>query len=232
MKKFTEWANNPDNINTLVKAMGVSKNVVHDELLNTFGELGQENKWEDRTFGGDWGIENTYEKIFKPKSKSIGPGQIKFNDIAPDLKEKFGINKPKDLYDWDKVIPLMTAMNIRNRQWMERKDEDLSKYLIGKPGVAAEDLKYGVGRWTPYMYRGSLKIPTTREEAKLMEEGSYADKIFHNIDNNLERTLLNPEGAQDLQPVEIISKKKKKKELGGSINGINLNNNWLKKYNL
>ena len=148
---------------SLYKELGVSKDVINDELLNTFGELGQENKWSDPWIGGSYGLESAYEKLStaagKGKGTSVGPGQIRFNNIDPELRDKFGITSAKDLYDWDKIIPLMTAINIKNRKWMENKGSDLSKFLIGQPGASAEDLKYGVGRWTPYMYRGSMQDP-------------------------------------------------------------------------
>ena len=277
MKKFIEWANKKENIDALVEKLGVDKGVINDELLNTFGELGQENKWENRTFAGSvLGLEGVYEKVFKPKNKSVGPGQIKFNTISNDLKEKFEINTPKDLYNWDKIIPLMTAMNIKNRKWMENKGTDLSKYLIGKEGVGADELKYGVGRWTPYMYRGSIDTPEDivmrnvkkdyglqgaytnsevglnpteslesylnsyksspyykkdlRKNSKLFQEGSYAHKVYRNIDENLERSITNqtqPQIGQPrlMQPIIIKGTQKKKQAHGGSIN-----NNWLNKY--
>jgi len=243
MQKFVEFANDDKKINKLVEKLGVDKGIIHDELLNTFGELGQENKWEDRLFGGTGGIENTIETIFKPKSWSIGPGQIKFNTIDPELKEKFDIKKPKDLYNFDKIIPLMTAINVKNRKWMENKGEALSEKLIGKPGVDASELDGGVGRWTPYMYRGSLTNPVNsanaelagtdlygqeltnernriiREKASLFDKGSYASNVFENINKNLERTLPGEyfEIPQEMQPITVTAKKKK-------------NGGWLDKY--
>jgi hypothetical protein len=255
MIEFLNFANSKQKINTLAEKLGVSKDIIHDELLNTFGELGQENKWEDPIIGGNVApgflrklgvkipIENTIEKIFKPKSWSIGPGQIKFNNIDPELKKKFNITKPKDLYDFEKVIPLMTAINIQNRKWMENKGEDLSNYLIGKPGVNAGELEGGVGRWTPYMYRGNLRNPVdianeqlkdsgltgkelenernriVRENSYLFDKNSYADKVFKNIDQNLQRTFDDDkylEDYQDMQP--IVIKGKPKKQEGGSLN--------------
>lgn len=244
MQKFVEFANSDEKVNDLVRKLGVDKGVIHDELLNTFGELGQENKWSDRWFGGTAGLENTVEKIFKPKTKSIGPGQIKFNSIDPELKKKFDIKKPKDLFDFDKVIPLMTAMNVQNRKYMENQGDNLSEKLMGKPGVSADELEGGVGRWTPYMYRGRLSNPVDvanrelagtdlygqdltdernriiREKASLLDEGSYAGEVFNKINQNLERTL--PENHlntyQTMQPIKITAKKKK-------------NGGWLEKYN-
>ena len=245
MKKFIEFANDDSKINNLVEKLGVDKGIIHDELLNTFGELGQENKWQDPLFGRNIApdflrklgikipLENTVEKIFKPKSASIGPGQIKFNTIDPELKKKFNIDSPKDLYNFDKIIPLMTAMNIKNRKWMENKGDNLSEYLVGKPGVGASELKGGVGRLTPYMYRGSLQNPEKvankeiagsnlygqelkdernriiRENASLFDKGSYADNVFRNIDENLQRTL-----PGEMQPIIVTSKRKKQRNGG------------------
>ena len=260
MKKFIDWANNDENIQKLAEKTGFNKSIIHDELLNTFGELGAENKWSMHREGlNKSNLENTFEELLVAfgggKKYSVGPGQIKFSTLSDDLKGKFEIKSPKDLYKLDKVIPLMTAINLQNRKWMQNKGEDLSSYLTGESGVGANDLKYGVGRWTPYMYRGSLKNPIkyvedmgreaidpynysmdyeaykdflnsdaykqmVRDEQKLFEKGSYADKVYRNIDENLERKLIKEE---DLAPVEVISKKKK--QYGGT----NINN-WLNKY--
>ena len=160
MKKFVDFANDDAKVTELSKKLGVGKDIIHDQLLNTFGELGQENKWSDRWFGGTWGIENTIEKIVSPKSWSIGPGQIKYKTLDPELKEKFNIKKESDLHDIDKVIPLMTAINVRNKQWMERQGENLSTKLVGNPGTSAEDIKYGIDRWVPYAYQGLPSDPT------------------------------------------------------------------------
>jgi len=135
----------------------------------------------------------------------------------------------------------MTAINIQNRKWMGNKGEDLSNYLIGKPGVDASQLDGGVGRWTPYMYPGKLTNPVDianeeisgtnlygqeltnernrliRKNARLFDEGSYAGQVFNKIDQNLERTLPGEyfEIPQDMQP--IVIKGKAKKQEGGSL---------------
>jgi len=191
MTKFFDFANNQDRVNELVTKLGVPKSVIHDELLNTFGELGQENKWEDRTLAGSgFGAEGVIEKIFKPKSWSIGPGQIKFNSVPEDLKKMFDIKSPKDLYNWDKVLPLMTAINIKNRQWMENQGDELSAKLIGKPGVSADELKGGVGRWTPYMYRGTPKDPIKqlRKEAEkeISKDGKTEEQYNQEINDYID----------------------------------------------
>jgi hypothetical protein len=166
MKKFVEFANNDAKVTALAKKLNVGKDIIHDQLLNTFGELGQENKWEDPWFGGDLSkgkspipipFESTIERIFSPGSMSIGPGQIKYKTLDPELKKQFGINRPKDLHDFDKVIPLMTAINVKNKKWMENQGDDLSTKLVGNPGTSADEIKYGVDRWVPYAYQG---LPT------------------------------------------------------------------------
>jgi hypothetical protein len=161
MKKFIDFANDDAKVTALAKKLNVGKDIIHDQLLNTFGELGQENKWADRWFGGTGGIENTIEHIFSPQGWSIGPGQIKYKTLDPELKKQFDINRPKDLHDINKVIPLMTAINVRNKQWMERQGENLSTKLVGIPGTSAENIKYGIDRWVPYIYQGLLSDPTT-----------------------------------------------------------------------
>jgi len=249
MKKFINFANDDAKVTELAKKLNVGKDIVHDQLLNTFGELGQENKWADRWFGGTGGIENTIEKLFSPGNMSIGPGQIKFKTLDPELKENFGIKKASDLHDIEKVIPLMTAINVKNKQYMERQEEDLSTKLIGKPGTSADEIKYGVDRWVPYMYRGSLSDPvkSARKKAeananeyrmstkdrkdyinkyvqehsdfnnfKTFDEGSYADRVYNLIDQNLQRTMpaKNFEQYNELMPVTV---KAKKKQNGGEL---------------
>jgi hypothetical protein len=170
MKKFVEFANDDAKVTALAKKLNVGKDIIHDQLLNTFGELGQENKWEDPWFGGDLSkgispipipFESTIEKVLNAvgggKGWSVGPGQIKFNTLDPELRKQFGINRPKDLHDFDKVIPLMTAINVKNKKWMENQGDDLSTKLVGNPGTSADEIKYGVDRWVPYAYQG---LPT------------------------------------------------------------------------
>jgi len=173
MQKFIAYANNTDNINKLVKQLKVPKNIIHDELLNTFGELGTENKWENPTFiGGSYGLETPVERlgsVFNTgKNLSVGPGQIKMSQLEEEekraekagqksLKDLFDIKSMQDLQDFDKVIPLMTALNIRNRQWIERQGSNINKYFNVPPVESANNLPGGAGRWTPYMYQGSMK---------------------------------------------------------------------------
>lgn len=174
MQKFFDFANNPDKIQELVEKTGVEESVIHDELLNVFGQLGQENKWEDRGIGGSFGVENTIERLATHvfgggKNLSVGPGQIKFNQVTPQLRKTYGINSAKDLHDFDKVIPLMAAMNVENRKWLERKGEEASAVLTGTPGTRAQDLPGGQGRYTAYMYQGLPRNPVETLQRKAEE---------------------------------------------------------------
>jgi len=188
MQKFIQYANNESYIDDLVDKLGVPKSVIHDELLNTFGELGQENKWEDPLVGGNLApsflrklgakipFENTVEKALTSigggKNMSVGPGQIKFNELPEDLKKMFDIKKSKDLYNWDKVIPLMTAINIRNRQWLDRKGDKAGEYILGQEGLNSDQLPYDKGRYTPSLYRGlppNILKKLTKEAEENME---------------------------------------------------------------
>lgn len=163
VKSFLDFANNSIKKEQLARSLNVSISDVDDELLNTFGELGQETK-----FGTHKSAETIFENIFKPKNKSIGPGQIRFSTLAEDLKQKFGINKPKDLYNEEKLIPLMTAINLRNRQYLKNKGDKLSEGLMGEEGVDWKNIRGGIGRWTPYMYQfGRLDSPEKRAGRKL-----------------------------------------------------------------
>ena len=172
MKKFIDFANDDAKVTELAKKLGVGKDIIHDQLLNTFGELGQENKWADPWFGGDLSkgispipipFESTMEKVLNAvgggKGWSVGPGQIKFNTLDPELRKQFGINRPKDLHDFNKVIPLMTAINVKNKKWMENQGDELSTKLVGNPGTSADEIKYGVDRWVPYAYQGLPNDP-------------------------------------------------------------------------
>jgi len=194
MKKFVEFANDDAKVTALAKKLNVGKDIIHDQLLNTFGELGQENKWEDPWIGGTLGIESTIEKIFSPKNWSIGPGQIKYKTLDPELKKQFGINRPKDLHDMDKVIPLMTAINVKNKKWMENQGDELSTKLVGNPGTSADEIKYGVDRWVPYAYQGLPNDPVAavrkRAEANAneyrMSKKDREDYISNYINKNVD----------------------------------------------
>jgi hypothetical protein len=179
--KFIEFANDNDKINDLVKKTGSSKDEIHDSLLNVFGELGVENNWTtSKGKGAPSLFENVAESIVTSfgggKNLSVGPGQIKFNYIPDDLKEEFDIKSPNDLYNVDKVLPLMAAMDLRDKQVLENwgKQNILSEKLFGwtRPeyvdsqgniisgGYTANQLyedadnsklSSGVGRYSPYL---------------------------------------------------------------------------------
>jgi hypothetical protein len=177
---FIEYANDNDKINDLVKKTGKSKEEIHDSLLNVFGELGAENNWTTSKGKGVGSFfENVAESVVTAfgggKKLSVGPGQIKYQFIPKDLKEKFDIQSPNDLYDLDKVLPLMTAMDLRDKQVLEKWGENnvLSQKLFGwtRPEVVQPDgtvtggfkadqlytetdgsrLNNGVGRYSPYL---------------------------------------------------------------------------------
>lgn len=225
---------------------------IHEALLRVYGELMQENKGRMAPITGvspRTAAENAFERIFKPKNKSVGPGQIKFNTIDEDLKKEFGINKPKDLYNWDKVIPLMVAKHIKTRQWMDRQGTDFSARLVGEEGVDVNSTKWSDDDLASYFYRGlgpknikkqlhkeidaiikTLNVPTDKQEEfrktyyddnirsrqKVMDEGSYADKVkkawqrdIVRVDNSTE-DLESEKDAKVLQEAIITSKVKKK----------------------
>jgi hypothetical protein len=145
-----------------------------------FGELGAENNWTtSRGKGLGSRLENVAESVLTAfgggKKLSVGPGQIKFNSIPEDLRKKFDIQTPNDLYDLDKVLPLMAAMDLKDKQVLENwgKDNTLTKKLFGwtRPEFDNGDGTYsggfkvdqlytetdgsrlnnGVGRYSPYL---------------------------------------------------------------------------------
>ena len=185
MDKFINYANDNDKINELVKQTGKSKEEIQDSLLNVFGELGQENNWSTSKGKGIGSrLENIAESVItsfgKGKGLSVGPGQIKYNSLSPELRKTYGINSPNDLYDLDKVIPLMAATDLQDKQVLNNwgKDDSLSTKLFGLPdndkewvegqgmvstsgGFQSDDLQKmysddstlsnGVGRYSPYL---------------------------------------------------------------------------------
>ena len=209
MKKFVEFANDDAKVTALAKKLNVGKEIIHDQLLNTFGELGQENEWKDPLFGGDLSegkspipipFESTIEKVLTAvgggKGWSVGPGQIKYKTLDPELKKQFGINRPKDLHDFDKVIPLMTAINVKNKKWMENQGDNLSTKLIGTPGVSADEIKYGIDRWVPYAYPGLPTDPVAAVRRDAQENAnSYrmSTKDREDYINNYIKKNINPD---------------------------------------
>jgi hypothetical protein len=138
MDKFVSFANNTEKINDLVKKTGRSKTEIQDSLLNVFGELGAENNWTtSKGKGLGSRLENIAESVITElgsgKNLSVGPGQIKYNSIPKDLKKAYNINSPNDLYDVDKVLPLMAAMDLKDKQVLEEwgKQNKLSQNLFG-----------------------------------------------------------------------------------------------------
>jgi hypothetical protein len=207
MDNFIAFANDNDKINDLVKKTGKSKEEIQDSLLNVFGELGVENNWStSKGKGLGSRLENIAESLLTSvgagKGLSVGPGQIKYSELqkeadaakqagTPSLKEQFNITSPNDLYDLNKVLPLMTAMDLRDKQVLQNWGENntLSQKLFGwtRPeiengggqgittgGFKADQLasetdnstlNNGVGRYSPYLRNqySSINSGTTYE---------------------------------------------------------------------
>lgn len=181
MDKFIDFANDNDKINELVKKTGKSKEEINDSLLNVFGEFGQENNWTtSKGKGLASKLENIGESILTAfgigKNLSVGPGQIKFNQIPADVRKSFNINSPNDLYDIEKVLPLMTALDLKDKEVLTNwgKNDTLSSKLFGwkrdkyedgygnvtSGGFTADELSAdtdgsrlnnSVGRYSPYL---------------------------------------------------------------------------------
>lgn len=181
MDKFIDFANDNDKINELVKKTGKSKEEINDSLLNVFGEFGQENNWTTSKGKGIGSrLENIGESILTAfgigKNLSVGPGQIKFNQIPADVRKSFNINSPNDLYDIEKVLPLMTALDLKDKEVLTNwgKNDTLSSKLFGwkrdkyedgygnvtSGGFTADELSAdtdgsrlnnSVGRYSPYL---------------------------------------------------------------------------------
>jgi hypothetical protein len=282
MVKFMDKANDSEFIDDVVRSIDkagygkrATREQVHDSLLNVFGILGQENKWENPWVGGDVTggsspipipLESTIERIASPSSMSIGPGQIKYSQIKKPIRKAFGINRRQDLQNWDKVIPLMVGLDIANKQWMENQGERFSERIIGQPGLRSTEFKWDEGRISPYFYRGpGIKNirkyveslygkdwydkfkPQYMQDVEEMEEdpakreqfvkdnirqyqlvfdpGSYGQRVFENINKNLQRKILRkgeidieaePMDAITLQEVILNSKRPPRRQLGGN----------------
>jgi len=286
MVKFLEKANDSGFIDDLVKSIdkaGYAKRAtreqIHDSLLNVFGILGEENKWENPWVGGDITggrslipipLESTIERVASPSSMSIGPGQIKYSQLSKPIRKAFGINRRQDLQKWDKVIPLMVGLDIANKQWMENQGERFSERIIGQPGLRSTEFKWDEGRISPYFYRGpgiknirkyveslygkdwyDVLKPQYMQATEEMEEdpvkreqfvkdnirqyqlvfdpGSYGQRVFENINKNLQRKILRkgeidveaePMDAISLQEVILNSKRTPRRQLGGNALGM------------
>jgi len=247
MNTFVNYANDNNKLNNLVSKLGIDKEEIHDSLLNVFGELGQENNWTNTGKGVKSKLENIAEKTMAffggGKNYSIGPGQNKFSSIPKDLRDKFGIKSTKDLYNLEKVIPLMVGQDILNKKTLRNWGEKnlLSDKLIGHTDnvtpLIADDLKGGVGRWSPYLrneyglisnnkrlINNNDLIPFNTDvvpnydptigffmNPHKLDEGSYPDKVFHKTDDNLQRELITPSSEKfpdELSPFTVISKKR------------------------
>jgi hypothetical protein len=168
MNAFVRMANDENVINDLVKKTGKSKSEINDSLLNVFGIMGQENDWTtSKGKGLGSRLENIGESVLTAfglgEKRSVGPGQIKYSELSDDLKEKFDIKSPNDLYNVNKAIPLMTAMDLKDKKTLSNWGDKnvLSDKLFGfttKEGFKADDLHpeggsalNNYGRYSPYL---------------------------------------------------------------------------------
>jgi len=205
IEKYMEFANDKDKINDFLGkldkvglASKADKNTIHDSLLNVFGILGQENKFRKAPITGvspRTAAENLFERVFKPKKMSIGPGQIKFSELDPEIKKEFGIRKPKDLYNWDKVIPLMTALDIKNKKWMESQGQDFTKRIVGEPGASSTELKWTEGRLSPYFWRGH----GTADLRKFLEKEAEKKLSGYRVDDEYKKQYIEKYIAENIR---------------------------------
>ena len=243
MDKFVKFANDGEAMNNLVNKTGRTKEEINESLLNTFGVLGQENNWGTKGKGIGSKVENIAEKLIKNfgggKSLSVGQGQIKFKDIPAKIKKQFDIKSTKDLYDIDKVLPLMVALDLDNKSTLETwgKKGVLSKKLFGvdNSDLQLEDIPQNA-RYSPYLRNQYYPIateqtknedgdyiPFTGQMQYRIDEGSYPSKVKQAWQNNLERKIIRPSilypdqtipeeqdyYPRELQPVAVTGIRKK-----------------------
>lgn len=180
MKRFFGVANDPEWISDVVQKVDkagypkrANREEIQDSLLNVFGILGVENKWDNPYLGGSYGVESLIERTTSPSNLSIGPGQIKYSQLSRGLRKAFNINRPQDLQDFNKVLPLMVGIDIANKQWMENQGERFSERIIGQPGLSSQQMIWDEGRMSPYFYRGL----GDRNVRKRLER-EYGDKWY------------------------------------------------------
>lgn len=206
VKEFLSKANNYAWISDVVRKVDkagypsrATRAEVHDSLLNVFGILGQENKWQNPWIGGDiapsWmpqiPLESTIERAASPSTMSIGPGQIKFSELSKPIRKAFGIKRRQDLQDWDKVIPLMVGMDIANKQWMENQGERFSERVIGDPGLTSQQMKWSEGRMSPYFYRG-LGVSDVRDYVGSLADDTWYDVLLPKFERTRRQMKMDP----------------------------------------
>lgn len=265
MQYVIDFGNNNEKVNSLLESLNrinlgnvAQKAEVHNSIQNVFGILGQENKWDNRWFGGDYGLENTFENIVAPFEKSVGPGQIKFSEISPEMKKEFGIESPRDLFNWEKLIPLMVARDLENKNWMKNQGENLGLRITGSP-ASYENLPQDYRYYSPYFWRGyGQQIKTQAGNAfdknnsvsnfKSRDEYNAARNKFindnlstyqkkfdkesygRNVQENIKNFLTWDIGNFDRELPEIVIQAPKK-YYGGDISIPDLEQgNWLDKY--
>jgi hypothetical protein len=90
----------------------------------------------------------------------------------------------------------MTAINVKNKKWMENQGDALSTKLIGTPGVSADEIKYGIDRWVPYAYQGLPTDPVAAVRRDAQENvNSYrmSTKDREEYINNYIKKNINPD---------------------------------------
>ena len=237
VEKFLEKANDYKWIGDVVRkvdkagyANRATREQVHDSLLNVFGLLGQENKWQNPWVGGNiapsWmpqiPLESTIERAASPSSMSIGPGQIKYSELSKPLRKAFGIKRRQDLQNWDKVIPLMVGMDIANKQWMENQGERFSERIIGDPGLTSQQMKWDEGRLSPYFYRGP-GVRDVRDYVRSLADDTWYDALLPKFERTRREMEMDPK-EKDQYVKENIRKYQKVFDPGSY--GRNVWENW------
>lgn len=207
LNSYFDFANNEEEKNKLINKLdklGLAKlakrEEVENSLLNVFGTMGQENKWRKAPVTGvgiGTAAENLWERIVSPKNRSIGPGQIRFSELTNEEKEQFGIKKPKDLFDTDKVIPLMTYKDLQNKNYLLNQGKKLSQRISGTKGKDLEDLQREstyYNHLSPILNRGKKVLYNDMRSFIENEENSYyrsTDEDF--INKKVEEQISNRE---------------------------------------
>jgi hypothetical protein len=185
MDHFVDFANNEDKIRKLAEVTGKPRSEIDDALLNVFGTLGQENAWTSAQGKGTKSkAKNLFESIVTSvglgKGMSVGPGQLKYKGISEEDRERYNIESPRDLYDIDKVLPIMVGNDLKNRSVLQKWDEQGNfepRFFGGQSGITTDTAQMTsmdsdnslntFSRFTPYLNNQYTSI----RDKKIMEPG-------------------------------------------------------------
>lgn len=126
----------------------MNPNDVIESLQLLPGQLDQESDFgKPDALGAK--IKYGLEKLVKPKAASIGPAQIKFENIPQEIKDKYNLKK-KDLFDPKKYIPTLLELNLTNEKYLKDKEKNDANYISSN--IAPNFNEQNAHQYGLYMY--------------------------------------------------------------------------------